>query len=351
MIFALASLTHGQEGASRAEFECLALNNTSSVAEPGNTSAFPSYHHVWTPGLTYGSFKSNGLELRYETQGNGSEVVIVAHGGPGLPHEYFHPMLSNLSHYAKLVYFDRRADMLSGRVPHEPVSLDEMADDLDALRQSLGLSRVTVFGHSFGVAIALNYALRYPDNVKRLILVSGSAGIENPMEAEKRLVKKLLPVELALYRSSEGGKGAANPCERVRKRYSVLYPHYFYKLLPYEFNRGIYTAYFDSLAKKLALSNQSQRLDVRNQLSAIKVPVIVFAGRYDVVTPLDQSVALADGLPNSKMIVMEHSAHFPFFEENYLFTQWVSQFLHNTTDMFDDRATPGPVVGSATGHR
>ena len=351
IIFALVSLTHGQDGASRAEFECLMLNNSSSVAVPSNTSAFPSYHHVWTPGLTYGSFKSNGLELLYETQGTGSEYVIVVHGGPGLPHEYFHPMLSNLSHYAKLVYFDRRADMLSTRLPHQPVSLDEMADDLDALRQSLGLSRVTLLGHSFGVAIALNYALRHPDNVKRLILVSGSTGIENPAEAEKRIVKKLLPVELTQYRASEGGRGAADPCERVRRRYSVLYPHYFHKLIPYEFDRGIYTAYFDSLAKKLALANPSQKLDVRDQLSAVKAPVMVVAGRYDLVTPLDQSVALADGLPYSKMVVMEHSAHFPFFEENYMFTQWVRQFIHSTSDMFDDRATLGPALASSTGGR
>jgi proline iminopeptidase len=351
IILALASLAHGQDGPTRAEFECLTLNNTSGVAAPGNTASFPSYHHVWTPGLTYGSFKSNGLDLLYETQGDGNEVVIVAHGGPGLPHEYFHPMLSNLSHYAKLVYFDRRADMLSTRLPHQPVSLDEMADDLDALRQSLGLNRVTLLGHSFGVAIALNYALRYPENVKRLILVSASAGIENPAEAEKRIVKKLLPVELALYRSSESGRGAANPCERVRKRYSVLYPHYFHKLIPYEFSRGIYTAYFDSLAKRLALANPAQRLDVRDQLSAIKVPVMVVAGRYDLVTPLDQSVALADGLPHSKLVVMEHSAHFPFFEENYLFTQWVRQFMVGTNDMFDDRATPGAVASSSSGKR
>ncbi len=340
ILLALVSLSHGQDGATRAEFECLMLSNSSKVAAPGNTLSAQSYHHVWTPGLLYSSFKSNGLDLLYETQGNGQEVVIVVHGGPGLPHEYFHPMLSNLSHYAKLVYFDRRADMLSTQLPHQPVSLDEMADDLDALRQSLGLNRVTLLAHGFGGAIALNYAVRHPENVKRLILVSAAATIENPGEAEKRIVKKLSPMELSLYRSNEGGTGGSNPCERVRKRYAVLYPHYFYKLIPYEFDRGIYTVYFDSLAKKLALANTAQKLDVRDQLSAIKVPVMVFAGRYDLVTPMAQSAALAESLPSSKFVVMEHSAHFPFFEENYMFTQWVRRFMAGTSDMLDDRMSP-----------
>ena len=104
---------------------------------------FLSFHHVWTPGLDYGTFQSNGLKLVYETQGNGSEVVIVVHGGAGLPHEYFHPMLYNLSRYAKLVFFDRRADMLSTRTGQGMASIEEMSDDIDALRKELGLERVT----------------------------------------------------------------------------------------------------------------------------------------------------------------------------------------------------------------
>src|SRR5260370_30907555 len=115
ILFALVSLARAQEGSTRAEFECLALSNSSSVALSGEPSPFLSFHHVWTPGLRYGSFQSNGLSLVYEIQGSGDEVVIVVHGGAGLPHEYFHPMLSNLSRYATLVYFDRRADMLSAR--------------------------------------------------------------------------------------------------------------------------------------------------------------------------------------------------------------------------------------------
>jgi proline iminopeptidase len=296
-----------------------------------------SYHHVWTPGLSYGKFTSHGVKLTYETQGEGDEVVIVVHGGAGLPHEYFHPMLSNLSRYAKLVYFDRRADIQSREFPERMASVNEMADDIDALRETLGLNRVTVLGHSFGGTIALNYALRYPASVKRLLLISASAAVENPAAGEKRIVKTLSPQELAAYGSSEGGTGAAQPCERVRRRYSVLYPHYFHKLVPYEFDRGVYTVYYDALAKKLALAADSSDLDVRSQLGEINAPVLVVAGRHDLMTTLDQSAELAGGLPRSKLVVMEHSAHFPFFEENYLFTEWVRRFMNGTNGQLNDR--------------
>ncbi len=343
---ALATITQGQDGPTRAEFECLSLNTSSSVAAVTGHPSADSYHHVWTPVLTYGKFKSHGLELLYETQGTGSEVVIVLHGGPGLPHEYYHPMLSNLSRYARLVYFDRRADMSSQPDKRGPATVAEMADDVEALRQALGVDRVTLLGHSFGTAIALNYALRYADHTGRLILVSGAAAVEDPAEAEKRLVQALSPAERSRYRD-EGGTNNANPCERVRRRYAVLYPHYFYKLIPYEFDRGIYTVYFDSLAKKLALANEKQELDVRGKLAAIKAPALVVAGRHDLATTVTQSYELAQGLPQSRFVVLEHSGHFPIFEENYLFTEWVRQFMLGTSSSETQRTLPAAAASSS----
>lgn len=350
ILLMFASLARAQEGAARAEFECLTLANSSAQSAHGDASPFLSFHHVWTPGLDYGTFQSGGLKLVYETQGSGSEVVIVIHGGAGLPHEYFHPMLYNLSRYAKLIFFDRRADMLSTRSGHGMASIEEMSDDIDALRKSLGLDRVTLLGHSFGATIALNYAVRYPDNVKRLILVSAAAAVESPNEGEKRIMSQLSKSEVAAYNSSEGGTGANRPCDRVRMRYAVLYPHYFHKLIPYDFDRGVYTAYFDALSKRQALASDSTAVDVRSQLGRVKAPTLVIAGRHDLVTPPDQSSELASGLSQSRLVMMEHSGHFPFFEENYLFTEWVRQFMTSTSGQDDDRTTRGPLTASGGAH-
>src|ERR1044072_230950 len=103
IILALASLVSAQDGSTKAEFDCLKMSRSSGVAVPGRPEPYVSYHHVWTPGLTYGSFKSNGMNLTYETQGTGDEIVIVVHGGAGLPHEYFHSAPSNITRLAKLV--------------------------------------------------------------------------------------------------------------------------------------------------------------------------------------------------------------------------------------------------------
>ena len=78
---------------------------------------------------------------------------------------------------------------------------------------------------------------------------------------------------------------------------------------------------------------------------------LVVAGRYDLATTVTQSYELAQGLPQSRFVVLEHSGHFPIFEENYLFTEWVRQFMIGTSSFEDNRATPTAAASSSSGKR
>jgi pimeloyl-ACP methyl ester carboxylesterase len=77
--------------------------------------------------------------------------------------------------------------------------------------------------------------------------------------------------------------------------------------------------------------------------------VLIFAGKHDLVTPVNQAKLLADGLPNARLVVMNQSAHFPIFEENYLFTTWVRMFMIRTNRAVDDRMLPAVGVAAAAG--
>src|SRR5262249_11175577 len=77
--------------------------------------------------------------------------------------------------------------------------------------------------------------------------------------------------------------------------------------------------------------------DVRARLGEINVPTLVIAGKYDHITPMEEAQELARGIRYSRLAVLNHSGHFPFFEENYMFTEWVRQFIAGTTDLQDDR--------------
>src|SRR5712691_6144642 len=105
----------------------------------------------------------------YTTSGTGLPCLVM-HGGLGLDHTYLRG-LDNFSDVLHLVYYDHRHNGRSGRPPLESVTHAQLAADAEGLRQSLGVGKVAVLGHSYGGFIALEYALRYPESVSHVILV------------------------------------------------------------------------------------------------------------------------------------------------------------------------------------
>jgi proline iminopeptidase len=328
---------YAQEVPSRAEYECIRLMSSSKGVPPGPPDKAITYHHVWVPSLNTFRFTSGGLNLAYNVEGKGKELVIVVAGGPGLPREYFQPNLSPLGRYMTLVYYDRRADTLSTKAPYGFVTVSEMADDIDALRITLGYNRVTLLAHSLGGATAIDYALRYPAHVKRLILVGASAVLEDQRNVERRLVQSLKPEQLANYNANDGQGRSTISCEQVLNRYRALFPAYFHKQLESRYQEmSLYSVYFDALARKLVFASNEGPFDYRARLNEIKVPTLVIQGKYDAVTTMSQASELARGLPYARLAVLNHSGHFPFIEENFMFTEWVRKFMAGTVDQLND---------------
>lgn len=121
---------------------------------------------------------SNGVRLYYIIVGDKPDTLIMINGGPGLAHQELQGTRF-LSKYAKLVYFDQRGTGKSSKTKPEEYTIENNVLDIEALRDGLGLSVVSLFGFSWGAALALEYAVKYPSNVKRLILVSSFTSTED----------------------------------------------------------------------------------------------------------------------------------------------------------------------------
>src|ERR1051325_2922563 len=101
----------------------------------------------------------NGVELFYETIGNGPPLLML-HGN-GLDHTYLRPWHDALADRARVIYYDQRR---SGRSERKGPS-DHATHHADALAllDHLGVERATVYGHSYGSWLALGLAAAYPD--------------------------------------------------------------------------------------------------------------------------------------------------------------------------------------------
>ena len=113
--------------------------------------------------------KVNGIELGYETFGEGSPLVLL-HGGFGSV-EMFGPNVQTLAEGRQVIGVDLQSH---GRSPatDRPMRFETMADDIAELIQELGLERTAIMGFSLGGGVALRTGIQHPELVERLVLVS-----------------------------------------------------------------------------------------------------------------------------------------------------------------------------------
>jgi proline iminopeptidase len=125
-------------------------------------------------------------------------VAFLIHGGPGADHTGYKPAYSPLSEYLQLVYFDHRGQGRSARGDKESYTLENNVEDMEALRQHLGLDKIIVLGTSYGGMVALSYAVRYPENVSQLIIVASTATYRFINKAKEILAERGTAEQIAV---------------------------------------------------------------------------------------------------------------------------------------------------------
>ncbi len=111
----------------------------------------------------------NGLDMYYEIHGSG-EPVILLHGGVGAI-EMFGGVLPLLAEGRRVVAVDLQAHGRTADIDR-PLSYKSMADDIGALIEHVGFEKADVMGYSLGGGVALQTAIRHPEAVRKLVLVS-----------------------------------------------------------------------------------------------------------------------------------------------------------------------------------
>jgi len=116
----------------------------------------------------------NGIRLYYEEHGSGAPILCI-HGG-GSSALMWADAVEELARLGRVIAYDRRGCTRSERPePYERTSVAEQADDAAALLDALAAAPTVVIGRSYGGAVAIDLALRYPDRVRALVLLEGDA--------------------------------------------------------------------------------------------------------------------------------------------------------------------------------
>lgn len=275
----------------------------------------------------------NGVELFFDVHGSSlradgarlveKPVVIALHGGPGLDHSMFVPWLLPLTDIAQVICIDHRGNGRSSRPPVETCTLEAMADDIEALREHLGLGRVIVLGVSFGGMLALTYALAHPGGVAGLI-----AGVTTPSHhflasARAEVQRRGTPEQIAA--ADEMMAGRFRDEAHCRDTFKLLGPLYEHRPPPVPVvpDRGILNVEMINWF----FATGVHRYDLRPRLKEIKAPTLVLTGCHDWICPVDQSAEIMAGIAGARQVIFEESAHRPMREENDKFIAVVRQFV------------------------
>src|SRR3954469_12927229 len=114
---------------------------------------------------------SDGRRLAYRRAGSGPTLVCHG-GGPGFSGLYLQDV-AGLDEHLELILLDPRGTGGSDRpADARAYSIEDYANDVEELREHLGLERIHLLGHSHGGVVAMDYAARFPDRVEKLVLAS-----------------------------------------------------------------------------------------------------------------------------------------------------------------------------------
>ena len=131
--------------------------------------------------------------IYYKMLGRGAPLMIV-HGGPGASHDYFLPYLLPLARRNKLIFIDERGSGRSQKLEDASgYTTENMVEDVETVRQALGLGKVSLLGHSYGGALAQAYALKYQANLSHLILGSTWSSSKAMNEVFVRMKQNMSP--------------------------------------------------------------------------------------------------------------------------------------------------------------
>lgn len=249
------------------------------------------------------------------------DTVNAAVSGEGTPLFLFHSLLSDrasfdaiapqLSHSRRVIVPELPGFGGSKAVPG---GLADVADRMaDMVRDAAADGSGTVLGNGYGGFVALQMAIRHPDLARKLILADcGAAFSEQGREAFRNMAaaaraKGLAAItDVAMRRLFAADFQAAHPDLMANRREAFL------KTDP------------DVLQ---AACGQLAELDLRSELSKVKMPVLVLVGEHDEATPPPMSHELAALLPNAQLKILAGCAHVPQLQAPQLFLEAIADFL------------------------
>lgn len=275
----------------------------------------------------------NGVRLHYEIEGTGPDCMVIALSGIPMYQRLFSAALRR---HVRLIFVDLRGSGASESGVVEALTLDTLIDDIDALRQALGLARIVVIGHSLHGWLALAYAHKYPQHTAGVVLI-GTPPRRRYDELARAYWETMATAERqAILRQ--------NLAQLTADTLAPLPPHRQFIVAylargPERFRdpRFDWAFFWDDCVFDMAVVNRVwgvllKDYDPTATFPAITCPVMIAGGIYDFPIPPLVWYGEKDRLVDATYHVFEQSGHNPMYDEQALFDARLLDWLRETRE-------------------
>ena len=272
---------------------------------------------------------------------NPTKKVLLLHGGPGFNHEYFEVFDSYFPREGiEYYYYDQLGSSYSDQP--EDTSLwrtERFVEEVEQVRQALGLNKDNfyILGHSWGGILGIEYALKYQQHLKGLIISNMMSSIPDYVKyAEEVLGPGLPPEVLKEIRAMEAAGEYTNP------RYLELVETHYY---PKHVLRRPLEEWPEPVLRSSANANYAIYLMMQGpsefgvvgdatlkewnrteDLSKITVPTLTIGAQYDTMDP-EYKKMMAEKLANGRYHLCPNGAHWAMYDDSEAYFSGIFKFL------------------------
>lgn len=277
----------------------------------------------------------DGFRIWYWSIGGGASdekpALVMLHGGPGAPHDYLENLKALASPTQRVIFYDQLGCGKSD-APDEPARwrVPRFVDELARVREALGLTRVVLFGQSWGGMLAIEYLLTKPAGVEGLILANSLASVPLWVSETRRLLHEL-PKEVWEVVEQHEAAGTTDSPEYAAAM-EVFYNAHVCRVQPWpdfvmRSMQNVGKLYSVMLGpSEFTVTGLLKDWDRSDRLGEITVPTLIISGEFDESTPAQNRV-LHEGIAGSRWELMKNCSHLAHVEDPDTYMALVRAFL------------------------